>query len=128
MSLLLGNNELVAFVGVKDAGRAKAFYRDKLGLELKSEDPFALVFEAKGTRLHVAIVPEVALANYTVLGWRVADIQATMKLLDGRGVRFERFDFLGQDKSGVWKAPGGTRVAWFRDPDGNLLSLSQDPD
>lgn len=125
---MLESSELVSFVGVKDAGRAKAFYRDTLGLELKSEDPFALAFNANGTRLRVTIVPEVLPAKYTVLGWWVADIQAMMKALGGRGVRFERSDFLGQDEFGVWKAPSGTKVAWFKDPDGNLLSLSQDPD
>ncbi len=116
--------KLVAFISTRDPGRALAFYRGTLGLRLLAEEPTALVFDAHGTMLRVSIVPEVAAASYTVLGWQVADIRATVEALTTRGVRFERFDSLDQDELGVWSAPGGDRVAWFKDPDGNLLSVS----
>jgi catechol 2,3-dioxygenase-like lactoylglutathione lyase family enzyme len=124
----LGSSGIVAFVGITNPERAKAFYRDTLGLRLVSEDGFALVFEAKGTMLRVSIVREVSAAQYTVLGWEVADIVATAKELAKAGVTLERYAFLpDQDPQGIWTAPGGARVAWFKDPDGNILSLSQHP-
>jgi catechol 2,3-dioxygenase-like lactoylglutathione lyase family enzyme len=113
-------------VGVRDAERARTFYRDTLGLRLVSEDGFALTFDANGTMLRVSLVREVVAAPYTVLGWEVDDIAAKAKALMAAGVNLERYEnFLKQDESGIWTAPGGTRVAWFKDPDGNLLSLSQ---
>ena len=123
---ILGSSKIVAFAGVKDADRARAFYRDTLGLRLVSEDGFALVFDANGTMLRVSLVREVAAAPYTVLGWEVSDIAATAKQLTNAGVKLERYEsFLKQDALGLWTAPDGTRVAWFKDPDGNLLSISQ---
>lgn len=123
---ILGSSKIVAFAGVKDADRARAFYRDTLGLRLVKEDGFALVFDANGTMLRVSLVREVAAAPYTVLGWEVSDIAATAKQLTNAGVKLERYEsFLKQDALGLWTAPDGTRVAWFKDPDGNLLSISQ---
>ena len=122
---MLGSSKLVAFVGTGDAARARAFYSGVLGLPLVSEDRFALVFDDGGTPLRVAIVPAVAAAPYTVLGWQVPDIRAAIGSLTPRGVRFERYDFMQHDDLGVWTAPSGARVAWFKDPDGNLLSLTQ---
>jgi len=98
---------------------------DVLGLTLLSEDPFATVFDANGTSLRVTPVQEIALAPYTVLGWDVSDIDAAVAEMAARGVRFEHFPGLPQSESGIWEAPGGTRVAWFKDPDGNLLSVAQ---
>ncbi|MGD0436811.1 MAG: VOC family protein [Bryobacteraceae bacterium] len=122
----LRSSEIVAFVGVTNPERAKAFYRDTLGLALVSEDGFALVFDASGTMLRVSLVREVMQAQYTVLGWEVADIAATAKHLQQAGVTLERYAFLqDQDALGIWTAPGGARVAWFKDPDGNILSISQ---
>jgi catechol 2,3-dioxygenase-like lactoylglutathione lyase family enzyme len=122
----LGSAAVIAFVGVTDAARAKAFYADILGLRFVNEEPsHALVFDANGTMLRVSIVPQVAPARYTVLGWRVTDIAATIEALAGKGVRFERFPSFGQDERGIWTAPDGTRVAWFKDPDGNVLSVTQ---
>jgi len=118
----------MAFVGVRDPDRAKAFYRDTLGLRLVEEQlPFALVFSAKGIMLRVSIVPQPAVAQYTVLGWEVPDIAAAVKELIAAGVEFERYDKMNQDKLGVWKSPSGAQIAWFKDPDGNLLSLTQFP-
>ena len=125
---ILGSSKIVAFAGVKDAERAKTFYRDTLGLRLVSEDGFALAFDANGTMLRVSLVREVVAAPYTVLGWEVDDIVAKAKALMTAGVILERYDFVKQDELGIWTAPGGTRVAWFKDPDGNLLSISQHED
>lgn len=123
---LLGSAQLMAFVATRDAARAKAFYRDTLGLQFVSEDGFAVVFDANGVTIRISIVREIAQAQYTVLGWQVSDIFAKVKELEKAGVTFERYSFLpDQDKQGIWTAPGGTRVAWFKDPDGNILSISQ---
>lgn len=105
--------------------RARAFFRDTLGLKLVAEDGFALVFDANGTMLRVSIVRELSPAQFTVLGWEVNDMDAEMDALLQAGVTFERYEFPGLDSRGVWTAPDGTKVAWFRDPDGNILSLSQ---
>jgi catechol 2,3-dioxygenase-like lactoylglutathione lyase family enzyme len=122
---MLSAAKLVAFAAASGAAPAKAFYRDTLGLKLVSEDDFALVFDANGTMLRVSLVKDVVAAPYTVLGWEVADIAAAVRALNAAGVRFERYPSLPQDELGVWHTPGGTGVAWFKDPDGNLLSVSQ---
>lgn len=124
----LGHHAIVAFVTVRDPEAAKVFYRDTLGLTLVSEDlPFALVFDVRGTMLRVAIDPGCTPTRSTVLGWRVEDIESDVNGLVERGVIFERYGFPGQDERGIWNAPGGARVAWFKDPTGNVLSLSQHP-
>ena len=123
---MLGSCNLTAFVGVRDPKSAKTFYRDTLGLRLVSEElPFALVFDGQGTMLRVTIVPKVTPAKYTVLGWTVPDIVATVKGLQKAGVAFQRYEGMNQDKLGIWNSPSGARVAWFQDPDGNLLSVTQ---
>jgi catechol 2,3-dioxygenase-like lactoylglutathione lyase family enzyme len=124
---MLGSSDLVAFVATTDVDRARAFYRDTLGLALVEESPFACVFDAHGTQLRVTPVGEIALAPYTVLGWSVDDVETTVRALSGAGVGFERFPGMVQDDSGVWTSPSGARVAWFTDPDGNVLSVSQMP-
>lgn len=122
----LASSSLVAFVGVCDPARAKRFYRDTLGLRLVSEElPFALVFDVQGTMLRVTVVPEVKPAKFTVLGWKVPDIQAAVSSLDKEGVEFQRYAGLQQDGLGIWTSPNGARVAWFHDPDGNILSVTQ---
>jgi catechol 2,3-dioxygenase-like lactoylglutathione lyase family enzyme len=121
----LGSHEIIAFVATRDADRAKTFYRDTLGLTLLSEDPFAVVFDAHGTMLRVTTVPQVAAATYTVLGWRVPNIVTASDDLRNAGVTFERYAGMRQDERGVWKSPSGARVAWFKDPDGNTLSITQ---
>ena len=122
----LASSSLVAFVGVCDPDRAKRFYRDTLGLRLVSEElPFALVFDVQGTMLRVTVVPEVKPAKFTVLGWKVPDIQAAVSSLDKEGVEFQRYAGLQQDGLGIWTSPKGARVAWFHDPDGNILSVTQ---
>ena len=121
----LASHKIVAFVATRDPRRAKAFYRDTLGLRLVSEDSFALAFRVGGTTLRVTTVQEIVTAPYTVLGWHVTNIAATIKNLQRAGVTFERYPGMPQDERGVWTAPGGARIAWFKDPDGNTLSLSQ---
>jgi catechol 2,3-dioxygenase-like lactoylglutathione lyase family enzyme len=122
---MLANEKIVAFVGVRQAGRARAFYRDTLGLQLVSEDNFALVFDVNGTILRVSLVPELTPAKFTVLGWHVKDAAATARELQKAGVALERFPGMDQDELGIWTAPGGARVAWFKDPDGNILSITE---
>lgn len=123
---LLGAAKLMAFAAISDAARAKAFYQDVLGLRFVAEDGFAVVFDSNGVTLRMSIVGKPVIAPYTVLGWMVADVGAKVKELEQNGVKFERYSFLSQDELGVWTAPDGTaRVAWFKDPDGNVLSVSQ---
>jgi catechol 2,3-dioxygenase-like lactoylglutathione lyase family enzyme len=123
---LLGSHNIVAFVVASNAERAKSFYRDTLGLRLVAEElPFALVFDANGIMLRVGIAQEVTPVNYTVLGWHVPDIANMIQNLHKAGVKFERFEGRKQDELGIWTAPTGAKVAWFRDPDGNYLSLTQ---
>jgi catechol 2,3-dioxygenase-like lactoylglutathione lyase family enzyme len=121
--------DIVAFVPIVDVERAKAFYRDKLGLRLINEElPFALVFDAHGIMLRLGIGGKASPALGTVLGWRVPEISAVVRDLTQAGIQFERYDFLQQDDLGIWTSPTGARVAWFRDPDGNVLSLSEHPE
>jgi catechol 2,3-dioxygenase-like lactoylglutathione lyase family enzyme len=121
---MLKSRPIVAFVATTDPGRAKNFYAKTLGLRLVGQDSFALVFDAGGTMLRVAIVPEIRPAGYTVLGWIVPDILKAVHSLGRRGVTFNRYDGMEQDDHGIWTSPSGARIAWFKDPDGNTLSLT----
>jgi catechol 2,3-dioxygenase-like lactoylglutathione lyase family enzyme len=116
---------LVGFAATADPPEARRFYEGILGLRLVEDGPFALVFAAGSTSLRVQKVAVVTAAAYTSLGWEVEDISAAVEALSKRGVHFERFPGLSQDEAGVWRTPGGSSVAWFRDPDGNTLSLTQ---
>jgi catechol 2,3-dioxygenase-like lactoylglutathione lyase family enzyme len=122
---LLGSADLVAFVPSRDLARSAAFYGEILGLDLLEDIPIALVFDANGTSLRVTLVDQLLPAPYTVLGWSVGDLRATIRTLSDRGVTFERFPGMTQDDLGIWTSPGGGRVAWFKDPDGNVLSLTE---
>lgn len=122
---VLANAELVAFLPTTDLERARAFFTETVGLSITASTPFACVFDAHGTALRVTPVDDVRPAPYTVLGWVVADIAASVRGLAARGVRFERFPAMEQDELGIWTTPGGDLVAWFEDPDGNVLSLTQ---
>jgi catechol 2,3-dioxygenase-like lactoylglutathione lyase family enzyme len=122
---MLGSSDVIAFVGAADLDRARVFYEQVLGLPMIGQNDFACVFDANGTILRVTAVPEVARALYTVLGWRVADIAAVVRDLSAKDVVFLRYAGMDQDESGVWTTSGGDRVAWFADPDGNILSLTQ---
>jgi catechol 2,3-dioxygenase-like lactoylglutathione lyase family enzyme len=121
---ILGSTKVGTFVCARDRAKAKTFYGGTLGLKLKYEDDYAVVFDAAGTSLRISTVDDLKPQPFTVLGWSVSDVLATVKALIAAGVVFERFDGMGQDELGIW-SPGGTvRVAWFKDPDGNLLSIS----
>jgi catechol 2,3-dioxygenase-like lactoylglutathione lyase family enzyme len=122
---MLACTDMVAFVPTTDPARAKAFYAETLGLELESESSFALVFRAGGTMLRVTTVQELTPQPFTILGWDVPDIAAAIRALADRGVEFQRYGFADQDELGVWQSPAGARVAWFKDPDGNTLSLAE---
>jgi catechol 2,3-dioxygenase-like lactoylglutathione lyase family enzyme len=117
--------DIIAFVPTTDPARAREFYAGTLGLELEDENPFALVFRVNGSMLRVTVVQDFEPHPFTVLGWEVADIVATIRTLSERGVTFGRYDSVEQDELGVWTAPGGGRIAWFKDPDGNTLSLAE---
>jgi catechol 2,3-dioxygenase-like lactoylglutathione lyase family enzyme len=124
---MLSNQKLVAFVPVRNADTARAFYHGKLGLHLVMEDSFALVFEVAGVRLRATLIPDFQPQKFTVLGWEVPDADGFARQLAAAGIQFERYPGIEQDALGVWRAPGGAKVAWFRDPDGNVLSISQHP-
>jgi len=122
---MLADKELKAFVPTVKPDKAKIFYKDILGLKLLSEDNYALEFKANKTLLRVTIVPELKPHAFTALGWNVEDIAATIKSLNTKGVFCEKYEFLKQDNLGIWVSPAGSKVAWFKDPDGNILSLTE---
>ena len=116
-----------AFLATTDADRAKAFYVDALGAEFIDDTPFSLVLQLGGTPLRIQKVETVHAPPYTALGWQIDDIESTVETMASRGGTFERFEGIDQDAAGIWTAPDGAKVAWFRDPDGQLLSLDQQP-
>ena len=125
----LGKYNIIGFISIVDVTRAKAFYQDTLGLRLMSEEPpFALVFEANGIMLRLGMAKVMPPAHGSVLGWQVPDISTVIHELTQAGVSFERYAQLKQDELGVWTSPTGARVAWFKDPDGNILSISEHPE
>jgi catechol 2,3-dioxygenase-like lactoylglutathione lyase family enzyme len=121
--MALGEARVVSFVGVSDLDAAERFYGGVLGLTLADQRPFALVADTAATQLRITLVGEVRVAPYTVLGWQVADLEGEIDRLVAGGVTFNRYDGMEQDGRGIWTAPGGARIAWFHDPDGNNLSL-----
>ena len=122
---MLGNAPVVAFVATTDGDRARRFYGEVLGLPILSDDPYALVCEVKGATLRIQKVDLLRPQGFTVLGWEVSNIEATVDRLAKQGVKLERYAGMDQDERGIWKAPSGARVAWFKDPDGNTLSLTE---
>jgi catechol 2,3-dioxygenase-like lactoylglutathione lyase family enzyme len=134
---MLGTQKLVAFTAVRDRDAARKFYRDTLGLRLLGEDQFAMIFDANGTTLRLTPVADWTPPKFTVLCWEVDDIEAAVKQLRSAGVEFQRYPWMkDQDEHGIWTSPSGpgvaavhagARVAWFLDPDGNVLSVAQMP-
>ena len=122
---MLGKINIVAFVPTRDFDKARSFYDVVLGLRFVKDDGFALVLDANGIMVRVAKVQQFTPAQFTILGWNVSDIEEVVQDLQQKGVHFERFGFFKQDELGIWTAPTGDKVAWFRDPDGNVLSVSQ---
>jgi catechol 2,3-dioxygenase-like lactoylglutathione lyase family enzyme len=124
---MLGKAALVAFIPTTNSMKARAFYEKTLGLRFVSDDKFALVFDSNGVTIRIANVSGVPHkpAAFTILGWTVPDVEKTMRALAKKGVVFERYDGMNQDDLGVWTSPSGARIGWFRDPDGNVLSVTQ---
>ena len=121
---MLDSASVIGFVPTKDFRRAMSFYGATVGLRFVAEDDFALVFESAGTKIRIVKVDDFTPHAFTILGWQVDDIQESVASLSERGVTFERYPWMQQDASAIWTAPGGVRVAWFKDPDGNVLSVS----
>jgi catechol 2,3-dioxygenase-like lactoylglutathione lyase family enzyme len=119
------NGKLIGFAAITDGERAKAFYEGVLGLTFVGDDGFAMVFRSGPNMVRLAKMPEVQPAQFTVMGWETETIVDDVQALTARGVSFLRYGFMEQDALGIWSAPGGDKVAWFTDPDGNVLSLSQ---
>ncbi len=117
----------MGFLAVSDFGAARRFYEGVLGLEFVADDGFALVLRSGPILVRLTVPPERVAAGYTVFGWQVSDITSEVAILGAKGIAFEHYPFFGESQSpdGIWTAPGGDKVAWFKDPDGNLLSLSQ---
>ena len=123
---MLGSYPVIACIATHDPDLAKPFYRDVLGLRLVSEDQFSLIFDAHGTMLRIFIVQDLVAGKYAVSGWQVPDILAVAQQLERAGVRLLKFpNFHGMDERGIWSAPNGEKAAWFRDPDENMVILTQ---
>jgi len=121
----LRSAEMVSFLATNDAARSREFFEKKLGFDLVSDDSYALVFDAHGRSLRIQKLKDHTPKTFTVLGWNVADIEAAVSSLAAVGIPCEIFGFFEQDPRGITTFPDGTRVAWFKDPDGNILSVAQ---
>ena len=121
---MLGAIDIVAFVPTNDTEKARAFYEGVLGLRVVKDDGFAMVMDANGIMVRVAKA-QFTPVPFTILGWQVPEIEKMVEGLQAKGVKFERFGFFEQDALGIWISPTGDKVAWFKDPDGNILSVSQ---
>jgi len=121
---MLGNQHLIAFIPVADLHAAQSFYSDVLGLSVTEETPYAVVLDAGGTMLRLTQVDDLRPQPFTVAGWQVSDVEASIDVLVASGIAFVRYEGLDQDARGIWCTPGGDQVAWFTDPDGNTLSLT----
>jgi len=122
---MLGKYDLMAFVSTAEPVKARAFYEEKLGLDVLASDDYGVMYDVNGRRLRMSYVQELKPAPYSILCWVVPDIRAAIAALVLKEVVFEQYEGFGQDKAGVWAAPDGTLVAWFKDPGGNVLSLAQ---
>lgn len=122
---MLDSGRMVGFVPTKDYEKARAFYEGKLGFAFVSLDQFALVMRVGEHKIRIAKVPNFTPLQGTILGWEVKDIKAVVTWLRDRGVAAEKYPFVQDQELGIWTAPGGDKVAWFKDPDGNILSVSQ---
>jgi catechol 2,3-dioxygenase-like lactoylglutathione lyase family enzyme len=124
---MLANSTLVAFAATTDARRARAFYEDVLELQCVAEDEFAIVYDVNGISLRIQKVAHLSPQPFTVLGWSVSSIDAVVRRVTAKGAVFERYGALPQDAHGIWRSPSGAKVAWLRDPDGNIISLTEPP-
>jgi catechol 2,3-dioxygenase-like lactoylglutathione lyase family enzyme len=124
---MLADSHIVAFIPTTDFARARAFYVGVLELHEVGQDAFALTVAAGGTNIRIARVETLTPAPFTILGWEVTDVAREALHLGSRGVVFERYPWFTQDALGIWTTPDGAQVAWFKDPDGNVLSISAPP-
>lgn len=124
---MLGAARIIAFIPSRDLERAKSFYVETLGLKFVSQDAFALVLNVNSTMVRIAKVDEFQPANFTILGFDVADIRQEVTALRAKGISCEHYPGMQQDEIGIWHSPSGARVVWFKDPDGNVLSLTEFP-
>ena len=122
---MLGGCELAAFIATSKPNEARAFYEEVLGLTLLSDEEYAIVFDANGTTLRVQKSGAFTPHQFTSLGWHVPDIEAAVLELRSKGVVFEQYPWMPEGSDGIMTFPEGARVAWFKDPDGNLLSIDQ---
>src|SRR5947209_1680666 len=123
---MLANSKLVGFIPTRDANRSRDFYENTVGLRFVQDDTFAIVMQSGETMVRIVRVGEFTPFPFTLLGWDVPDIEAAVAELSAKGVQFHRYGFLEQSPTGIWTAPGGAaNVAWFPDPDGNTLAISQ---
>jgi catechol 2,3-dioxygenase-like lactoylglutathione lyase family enzyme len=123
--MMLNDAQLTAFLATADPDRCRHFYENVLGLRVVSDDQFAIAFDCAGISLRIQKVEQLSPHSFTALGWQVNDLRKCVTALSKSGVTFERYPFLEQDELQIWQAPSGTKVAWLKDPDGNLLSLSE---
>ena len=121
---MLETAKMMGFVPTTDYDRARAFYEGNLGFEFVSLDQWGLVMKVGGHMVRIPKTPNHTPLQATILGWEVADIEAAAKWLASRGVATEKYPFAQDQELGIWTAPNGDRVAWFKDPDGNILSVS----
>jgi predicted enzyme related to lactoylglutathione lyase len=124
---MLAGFNLMAFAATTDSAKARPFYENILGLRFVSEDDFAVVYDVEGTELRLQKVQQLTPQPHTVLGWSVVAIEQVVRDITARGGSFERYAWLTQDEACIWQSPSGARVAWLRDPDGNVLSLTERP-
>lgn len=124
---MLASSKMVGFLFTNDYQQSRAFFETKLGFQFVSLDQFALVMKAGESSIRISKIPNFVPAQGTVLGWGVQNIEAVVDWLTARGVAFEKYPFVQDQQRGIWSAPGGAKVAWFKDPDGNVLSVSQHP-
>lgn len=122
---MFDTGKMVGFVPTKDYEKARAFYEGKLGMEFVSLDQFALVMRAGGNMIRIVKMPNYTPLQGTILGWAVPDAMAAAKWLASRGVALEKYPFVKDQETGIWEAPGGSKIGWFKDPDGNILSISE---
>jgi catechol-2,3-dioxygenase len=122
---MLNTSKCITFIATSQSVKARRFYEQILGLTYVSEDQFALVFEVNGTMLRIQKVERVNPHGYTALGWNVADIKKEVTTLAQRGVKFARYEGMQQDELGIWISPAEAKIAWFTDPDGNILSMTE---
>jgi catechol 2,3-dioxygenase-like lactoylglutathione lyase family enzyme len=124
---MLDGSSLMAFLATTDSARTRVFYEGVLGVRLVADDPFALIYDGRGAELRIQKVERFEPQPHTALGWQVRAIDQTVREIVSRGGRFERYPSLAQDEAGIWKSPSGARIAWLKDPDGNLLSFTEKP-